>query len=179
MSDVSLTVATSQISPQSSAATYTKRQDQLGDEASPAQPAVDETAARSQRLDRDRRRQARREDDQAGTQADHAASRQGRRRLPDRADHGDHAPGWTQRRRRVVAGEVYTVRVHHEPGEELWAEVLELPGCFAAGADMEELREALSEAISLYLSEPGDVKHVELEDEPGSVTEHRMLARTA
>jgi predicted RNase H-like HicB family nuclease len=58
-------------------------------------------------------------------------------------------------------------------------EVLELPGCFAAGADMDELREALSEAISLYLSEPGDVKHVELEDEPGSVTEHRMLARTA
>jgi hypothetical protein len=44
---------------------------------------------------------------------------------------------------------------------------------------MEELREALSEAISLYLSEPSDVKHVELEDEPGSVTEHRMLARTA
>jgi hypothetical protein len=28
----------------------------LGDEASPAQPAVDETAARGQRLDRDRRR---------------------------------------------------------------------------------------------------------------------------
>jgi hypothetical protein len=25
-----------------------------------------------------------------------------------------------------MAGEVYTVRVHHEPGEELWAEVLEL-----------------------------------------------------
>ena len=53
MSDVSLTVVTSQISPQSSAATYTRRQDQLGDEASPAQPAVDETTARSQRLDRD------------------------------------------------------------------------------------------------------------------------------
>jgi predicted RNase H-like HicB family nuclease len=92
---------------------------------------------------------------------------------------GDHAAGRTQRRRRVMAGEVYTVRVHHEPGEELWAEVLELPGCFAAGADMDELRQALTEAISLYLSEPGDVKHVELEDEPGSVTEHRMLARTA
>jgi hypothetical protein len=45
--------------------------------------------------------------------------------------------------------------------------------------DMEEPRQALTEAISLYLSEPGDVKHVELEDEPGSVTEHRMLARTA
>ena len=71
-----------------------------------------------------------------------------------------------------MAEEVYTVRVHHEPGEEL-------PGCFAAGADMQDLREALTEAISLYLSEPGQAKHVELEDEPGSVTEHRMLARTA
>ena len=46
-------------------------------------------------------------------------------------------------------------------------EVLELPGCFAAGADMGEPREALGEEISLYLPEPGDVKHVELEDEPG------------
>jgi hypothetical protein len=44
---------------------------------------------------------------------------------------------------------------------------------------MEELREALSEAISLYLPEPGDVRHIDLEDTPGSVTEHRMLARTA
>ena len=78
-----------------------------------------------------------------------------------------------------MADQEYTVRIHHEPGQELWAEVLELPGCFAAGADMEELREALSEAISLYLSEPGNVKHIELEDTPGSVTEHRMLARTA
>lgn len=78
-----------------------------------------------------------------------------------------------------MAEEVYTVRVHHEPGEELWAEVLELPGCFAAGSDMEELRQALTEAISLYLSESGELKHVELEDEPGSVTEQRMLARTA
>jgi predicted RNase H-like HicB family nuclease len=76
---------------------------------------------------------------------------------------------------------VYTVRVHHEQGEDLWAEVPGLPGCFAAGSDLEGLRQALSEAISLYLSEPGDEKHVEveLEDEPGSVTEHRMLARTA
>jgi predicted RNase H-like HicB family nuclease len=76
--------------------------------------------------------------------------------------------------------EVYTVRVHSEPGEQqLWAEVLELPGVFVTGADMEELREALSEAIGLYLSDSGAEKHVELEDQPGSVTEHRMLARTA
>jgi predicted RNase H-like HicB family nuclease len=75
--------------------------------------------------------------------------------------------------------ETYTVRVHSEPGEELWAEVLELPGVFATGADMEELRQALTEAIGLYLSEPGNEKHVELEDKPGSVTEHQVLARTA
>jgi hypothetical protein len=37
----------------------------------------------------------------------------------------------------------------------------------------------MRQAISLYLSEPGDVKHVESQDEPRSVTEHRMLARTA
>ena len=81
----------------------------------------------------------------------------------------------------MTTGEVYTVRIHHEPGEELWAEVLELPGCFAAGADMDELRQALAEAISFYRSEPGDVKHVELEDGPGTVTvtELRMRARTA
>ena len=78
-----------------------------------------------------------------------------------------------------MAEELYTVRVHHESGEQLWAEVLELPGCFAAGVDMQELRAALTEAISLYLSKPGEARHVELEDEPGSITEHRMLARTA
>jgi predicted RNase H-like HicB family nuclease len=80
-----------------------------------------------------------------------------------------------------MAGEPerYTVRVHQEPGHDLWAEVLELPGIFVTGADMDELREALTEAISLYLSGPGEEKHVELEDEPGSVTEHHVLARTA
>ena len=75
--------------------------------------------------------------------------------------------------------EVYTVRVHREPGEQTWAEVLELPGVFVTGDDMEELRLALTEAIGMYLSEPGDEKHVELEDAPGSVTDHRMLARSA
>jgi predicted RNase H-like HicB family nuclease len=78
-----------------------------------------------------------------------------------------------------MAEEVYTVRVRHEPGEELWAEVLELPGCFVGCADREELPEALSEAISLHLSEPGEAKRIDLEDEPDSVTEHRILARTA
>jgi predicted RNase H-like HicB family nuclease len=77
--------------------------------------------------------------------------------------------------------EAYTVRIHAEDGHELWAEVTELPGCFASGDTMPELRAALSEAISLYLSEPGHEVHVELYDEPGSesVTERRLLARTA
>jgi len=75
--------------------------------------------------------------------------------------------------------ERYTVRVHQEPGHELWAEVLELPGCFATGTDMEDLRQALTEAISLYLSGPDSEVHVSLEDEPGTVTEHHVLARTA
>ena len=72
----------------------------------------------------------------------------------------------------------YTVRIHREAGRDLWAEVVELPGCFATGRDMSELREALAEAISLYLSEPGQEVHVELEDQPG-ITEQRILARTA
>ena len=77
------------------------------------------------------------------------------------------------------AGNVYTVRIHSEPGEDPWAEVEELPGCFASGRDMAELRAALAEAISLYLSEPGQPVHVELEEEPGSITERHILARTA
>lgn len=46
----------------------------------------------------------------------------------------------------------YIVRVHHED-DSFWAEVLDLPGCFATGKDLEELREALEEAISLYLTD--------------------------
>jgi predicted RNase H-like HicB family nuclease len=50
-----------------------------------------------------------------------------------------------------------TVHVRREDSvEELWADVDELPGCFASGRDMNELREALNEAVSLYLSEPGN-----------------------
>jgi predicted RNase H-like HicB family nuclease len=77
--------------------------------------------------------------------------------------------------------DTYTVRIHREPGHELWAEVAELPGCFASGATMDELWQALAEAVSLYLSEPGHEVHVELEDAPGpeAVTERRVLLRSA
>lgn len=45
----------------------------------------------------------------------------------------------------------YRVIVHNEDGG-FWAEVAEIPGCFASGDSMEELREALEEAISMCLT---------------------------
>lgn len=47
----------------------------------------------------------------------------------------------------------YTIGVHHEDDGTYWAEVRELPGCFATGDDLNELREGLQEAISLYLGD--------------------------
>lgn len=44
--------------------------------------------------------------------------------------------------------------VHSEDGT-LWAEVEEMPGCFATGDSMDELVESLTEAISAYLSSAG------------------------
>jgi predicted RNase H-like HicB family nuclease len=45
----------------------------------------------------------------------------------------------------------YRVFVHEEDGA-YWAEVEDLPGCFASGKDLDELRDAVVEAITLYLS---------------------------
>ena len=42
--------------------------------------------------------------------------------------------------------------VHEEDGS-YWAEVQELPGCFASGKDLNELEEALIEAIDMCLTE--------------------------
>ena len=42
--------------------------------------------------------------------------------------------------------------VHEEEGS-YWAEVEELPGCFASGKDLNELHEALVEAIGMCLTE--------------------------
>ena len=49
----------------------------------------------------------------------------------------------------------YVVRVHHDEDGSLWAEVLGLPGCFASGDSLDELSEAVEEAVRLYLG--GDV----------------------
>lgn len=43
-----------------------------------------------------------------------------------------------------------TVTVHHEQNG-FWAEVDELPGCFASGPTLSVLREALAEAVGIYL----------------------------
>ena len=48
-----------------------------------------------------------------------------------------------------------TVRVHQEDGS-YWAEVVELPGCFASGETLDELRTALDEAIRLHRDQPLD-----------------------
>jgi predicted RNase H-like HicB family nuclease len=54
------------------------------------------------------------------------------------------------------------VRVHEEDDGSFWAEVLDLPGCFASGFDWDELKEALTESVSLYLSTPEHTVNVKL-----------------
>ena len=58
-------------------------------------------------------------------------------------------------------GTEYVVRVHDAEDGTLWAEVVDLPGCFATGDNPDELREALEEAIPLYLSESSGDKSAE------------------
>ena len=41
----------------------------------------------------------------------------------------------------------------HDEDDAYWAEVEELPGCFASGQTLDELREAVVEAITLYLAD--------------------------
>lgn len=45
-----------------------------------------------------------------------------------------------------------TARIHIEEGR-CWADVSELPGCFAAGDTLDELFESLQEGIALYLAD--------------------------
>jgi predicted RNase H-like HicB family nuclease len=45
-----------------------------------------------------------------------------------------------------------TARIHIEDGS-YWADVPELPGCFASGDTLDGLFESLQEGISLYLAD--------------------------
>lgn len=46
----------------------------------------------------------------------------------------------------------FAATVHREDGS-YWAEVPELPGCFASGETIGELRDAIEEAVALYLAD--------------------------
>lgn len=65
--------------------------------------------------------------------------------------------------RGIVDFRTLTARIHHEEGS-YWAEVVELPGCFASGDTLDELREALQESVSLYLTD--DCDGAKLEEHP-------------
>jgi predicted RNase H-like HicB family nuclease len=62
-----------------------------------------------------------------------------------------------------------TVRVHYEDGA-YWAEVLELPGCFASGATLDDLKDALDEAIAMYLENDEAAARSDLLDTPRQST---------
>jgi predicted RNase H-like HicB family nuclease len=47
----------------------------------------------------------------------------------------------------------FHVSVNEEDDGSYWAEVKELPGCFASGFSIEELQEALLEAMQMCLPE--------------------------
>jgi predicted RNase H-like HicB family nuclease len=48
-----------------------------------------------------------------------------------------------------------TARIHIEDGS-YWADIPELPGCFAAGGTLDELFGSLQEGIGLYLADEGE-----------------------
>ncbi len=67
-----------------------------------------------------------------------------------------------------------TVVVHQERGS-FWSEIPELPGCFASGRTLDELGDALAEAVGLYLWDlPG-----ELQAAPAGTGESRIVVTPA
>jgi predicted RNase H-like HicB family nuclease len=55
----------------------------------------------------------------------------------------------------MISGSRYvelTANIHREDGS-YWANVSELPGCFATGDSLDELFDSLREGIQLYLEE--------------------------
>lgn len=74
-----------------------------------------------------------------------------------------------------MAEREFRVFVHEEDGA-YWAEVDGLPGCFASGSDLDELREAVVEAIALYLTDSDAHARPVAERTPhGRVDEMRVL----
>lgn len=68
----------------------------------------------------------------------------------------------------------FGVIVYEEDGS-YWGEVDGLPGCFASGRTLDELREAVVEAISLYVEGVGDETSRRPPVMKGRVDEMRVL----
>jgi predicted RNase H-like HicB family nuclease len=73
-----------------------------------------------------------------------------------------------------MAEREYRVLVHEEDGN-YWAEVEELPGCFASGRNLDELREAVVEAITVYLAGDDAPSARQRSARQGRVDEMRVL----
>jgi predicted RNase H-like HicB family nuclease len=76
-----------------------------------------------------------------------------------------------------MAEREFRVLVHEEDGS-YWAEVAELPGCFASGQNLDELRDAITEAITLYVAgqEPSSERPGRTH---GRIDEMRILVPTS
>jgi predicted RNase H-like HicB family nuclease len=69
-----------------------------------------------------------------------------------------------------MSSKEFIARIHEGEDGSLWAEVLDLPGCFASGETLDELRDALEEAISMCLEDAsaadseGVTRHLEIDE---------------
>lgn len=68
----------------------------------------------------------------------------------------------------------YQINQHYEEGS-YWAEVIDLPGCFASGETLEELQDALAEAIGIYLSTPGTTVTLRPVPDGSKIVEQQFL----
>lgn len=97
-------------------------------------------------------RQAPGEDDQARLSSDHASPAQGSR-LPTRPRPRDSQTG--EAKMKGTSPMELITRIHIEDGS-YWADVPELPGCFASGHTLDDLFKSLQEGIALYLADDGE-----------------------
>jgi predicted RNase H-like HicB family nuclease len=63
----------------------------------------------------------------------------------------------------------------HEEDDAYWAEVENLPGCFASGRNLDELRDAVIEAITLYVADDDPAPLNRPHAPSGRVDEMRVL----
>ena len=79
-----------------------------------------------------------------------------------------------------MADITFHVDIHEEPDGSLWAEVKELPGCFASGFDIDELQQALFEAMQMWLPKGidlGDPQWKPVKDVPAGHSKKRATRR--